>query len=203
MVNTCIFSGSFNPVHNGHLSLAMHIIGHCGFDELWFLVSPENPLKQGLYTVSAAERYNMLKIAVKGIDGVCASDYELHLPTPTYTCQTLRSLSADYPNRRFALLVGADNMAVFDKWKEHRFILDNYRVVVYPRPGVDIGALKARYPSMETIDGAPLFNVSGTMIRQRIAQGMSCRGLLDPKVESYIRRKGLYGCKPLKLDISR
>ncbi|MBQ9440720.1 MAG: nicotinate-nucleotide adenylyltransferase [Paludibacteraceae bacterium] len=191
-MTTCIFPGSFNPIHNGHINLAQYVLDNCEIDELWLMVSPENPLKTGLYTVSAQDRLAMLNIAVKERPSLRASDYELKLPTPTYTCNTLRSLKCDFPDRDFALLVGADNMVVFDRWREYQFIIDNFPILVYPRPGIDIEKLKIKYPTMRIVDGAPQFEVSSTQIRQRIVNGANCDTLLDREVLKYIKRKKLY-----------
>lgn len=191
-MNIGIFSGSFNPVHNGHVALAAHLARHAGLDQIWMLVSPLNPLKRGREQASAKARYEMLELALSDTPGLRASDYELSLPSPTYTCNTLKSLSADYPEHRFALIIGADNMEVFQNWRNWQFILDNYRIIVYPRPGSDIEHLKQIYRDKMEVVTAPEFDISSTMIRDKVMAGEDISGLVHPDVEQYIKSHGLY-----------
>ena len=171
-----LFGGSFNPVHVGHVALAQAALAQCGVDEVWLMVSPQNPLKQDRQLLDDTLRYELAVKALEGVEGVRASDYELHLPRPSYTWNTLQHLSADYPDHRFTLLIGGDNWAHFERWRHWQDILWHYDVAVYPREG-HIGTFEA-----------PLVNVSSTEIRQRVRQGLPITGLVPPAVEDLVRR---------------
>ena len=190
-MNVGIFSGSFNPVHNGHVALADYLLRHTDLDEIWMLVSPQNPLKNpGM--ADAHVRYEMLRLALKDYSGLVASDYELHLPVPTYTCNTLRNLAADFPQHRFALIMGADNMLVFDRWRDYKYILDNHRIIVYPRPGSDLRKVNRCFRGRMEIVRAPLHNISSTMVRNLVAEGGDIAKLVNTDVADYINIHGLY-----------
>ena len=129
-----IFGGSFNPIHCGHIALARQLRTAARLDEVWLMVSPQNPLKQGSTELIADHlRYEMACLALQGEEGIVASDYELHLPRPSYTWNTLQHLSRDYPSRTFLLIMGGDNWAYFERWRHWKDILRHYEVVVYPR----------------------------------------------------------------------
>ena len=176
-MRTGIFGGSFNPIHNGHIALAKAILEQCRLDEVWLMVSPQNPLKQQSDLLDDHLRYELARKALEGVDGVTACDYEFRLPRPSYTWNTLQHLSADFPDREFVLLMGGDNWAHFDRWRHWKDILRTYRVVVYPR-GRHIGTVNV-----------PLLPVSSTDIRERVRQGRSVQGLVPdcilPLVENY------------------
>jgi nicotinate-nucleotide adenylyltransferase len=171
-MKTGIFGGSFNPIHNGHIALAKAALEQCGLDEVWLMVSPQNPLKQETDLLADNLRYEMVQQALQGVDGIVASDYEFHLPKPSYTWNTLQHLSKDYPNRQFTLIIGGDNWAHFERWRRWKDILRHYNVAVYPRDQY-IG----------TFD-APLLDVSSTEIRQRIASGEGIQGMVPDSIIS-------------------
>ena len=171
-MKTGIFGGSFNPIHNGHIALAKAALEQCGLDEVWLMVSPQNPLKQETDLLADNLRYEMVQQALQGVDGIVASDYEFHLPKPSYTWNTLQHLSKDYPNRQFTLIIGGDNWAHFERWRRWKDILRHYNVAVYPRDQY-IG----------TFD-APLLDVSSTEIRQRIASGEGIQGMVPNSIIS-------------------
>ena len=171
MIRTGVFGGSFNPVHVGHVALAKAVLQQCRLDEVWLMVSPQNPLKQEADLLADHLRLQMAKLALEDVSGITASDYELHLPKPSYTWNTLQCLSRDFPDRQFVLLIGGDNWAHFERWRHWKDILRNYEVAVYPRDG---------HPG--TID-VPLLNVSSTEIRQRLHRGQSVRGLVPAAIE--------------------
>ena len=133
MKRTGIFGGSFNPIHNGHISLARQLREKAGLDEVWLMVSPQNPLKQSADLLDDNIRMEMVRLALEGVEGIVACDYEMHLPKPSYTWNTLQALSKDYLDREFVLLMGGDNWALFDRWYHAEDILANYQIVVYPR----------------------------------------------------------------------
>lgn len=175
-----IFGGSFNPIHVGHVALAKALREHCRLDEVWLMVSPQNPLKNQEDLLDDQLRYEMARLAVSDVEGVKACDYEFQLPKPSYTWHTLQRLSKDYPDCAFTLLIGGDNWARFERWYHWKDILRHYRVAVYPRS-----------PYNGTID-VPLINVSSTDVRQRIRAGLPVSGLVPETVERYILEHRLY-----------
>ena len=116
MIRTGIFGGSFNPIHNGHIILARQLKERAGLDEVWLMVSPHNPLKQHAGLLADEARMEMARKAVEGEAGIVASDYEMQLPRPSYTWNTLQALSREYPDREFVLMIGGDNWKLFDRW---------------------------------------------------------------------------------------
>ena len=190
MKRTGIFGGSFNPIHNGHISLAQQLREKAGLDEVWLMVSPQNPLKQAGDLLDDSLRMQMARLALEGVDGITASDYEMHLPRPSYTWNTLQALSNDYPDREFVLLMGGDNLALFHRWYHYEDILSNYRIVVYPRRNAIVEG--AADNSQFSILNSQLIDISSTEIRRRIRNGLSISGMVPPAVEEFIRREGLY-----------
>lgn len=165
-----IYGGSFNPVHFGHVGLAKWVIEHTDLDELWLLVTPNNPLKPTGILAPEEERLAAVREAVKDIPQIKASDFEFHLPRPSYTANTLRELQKAYPEDEFTLVIGEDNLAIFDQWKEYEFIASNFRVFVYPRKGsskIEDCRLKIEdFLSLVFLKDAPLFDISSTSIRR-------------------------------------
>ena len=170
MAKVGIYGGSFNPVHFGHVGLAKWVIAHTDLDELWLLVSPLNPLKaksEELRAKSEEERLAAVREAVKDIPHVKASDFEFGLPRPSYTANTLRELQKAYPEDEFTLVIGEDNLAIFDQWKEYEFIASNFRIFVYPRNLNNPNNPSIRnFPNMVYLKDAPLFDISSTAIRR-------------------------------------
>ena len=172
-----IFGGSFNPIHRGHIALARQILRKQRLDEVWLMVSPQNPLKQGNSDLWDDDlRLSLTRKALENEDGLVACDYEFHLPRPSYTWDTLQSLSKDYPEHEFSLIIGADNWSIFDRWYRADDILKNYRVIVYPREGYDIDP--TTLPSSVTLVNTKLYRVSSTEIRRRLREGKTVRRLL-------------------------
>ena len=171
-----IYGGSFNPVHFGHVGLAKWVIENTDLDELWLLVSPNNPLKPAGILAPEAERLVAVREAVKDIPHVKASDFEFGLPRPSYTANTLRELQKAYPEHEFTLVIGEDNLAIFDKWREWEYIASNFRIFVYPRHGssmIEDCRLKIEdFLSLIFLKEAPYFNISSTELRR---QGNYCR----------------------------
>ena len=163
-----IYGGSFNPVHFGHVGLAKWVIENTDLDELWLMVSPNNPLKPAGILAPEEERLAAVREAVKDIPGVKASDFEFALPRPSYTANTLRELQKAYPDYEFTLVIGEDNIAIFDQWREYEYILENYRIFVYPRRGTTLNSqfsfLNSR--NIRFLEGAPFFDISSTAIRR-------------------------------------
>lgn len=190
MISIGIFGGSFNPIHKGHVALAAAIRKAMGLDEVWMMVTPQNPWKSQDGLLDDDKRLQLAQVAVEGIEGLVASDYEFHLPRPSYTWDTLQALSVDFPDRRFTLVVGGDNWAKFNQWYEHDKILANYDIVVYPRKGSRIR--RDSLPANVKVLRTRLINVSSTEIRERIRQGEEIDSLVPAKVAEIIRRDGLY-----------
>ena len=186
-----IYGGSFNPIHNGHIALAKTLRQQAGLDEVWLMVSPQNPLKQGsTELIDDRLRYEMARIALHGEEGIRACNYELHLPKPSYTWHTLQHLRQDYPDYTFIILIGGDNWQHFHRWYHADDILRNYRIVVYPRRGSDIN--RQQLPANITIAETELLDVSSTEIRERIRQRKSINGLVPDSIAPLVRT--CYAC---------
>ena len=187
-----IYGGSFNPIHKGHTELARAIVEQGCVDELWMLVSPLNPLKQDETTDIAeyAHRLRMAELATEGIDGVRVSDFESHLPIPSYMVTTLGELDKAYPEHEFVLVIGADNWERFPRWYHADEILANYPILIYRRPGCTID--ETSLPPTVQVVTTPLYDISSTDIRTSARRGRLLRRWLDPKVANYIKRHKLY-----------
>ena len=169
MAKIGIYGGSFNPVHFGHVGLAKWVIEHTDLDEVWLLVSPNNPLKPAGILAPEEERLAAVREAIRDIPGLKASDFEFSLPRPSYTANTLRELQKTYPEHEFTLLIGEDNLAIFNQWREYEYIASNFRIFVYPRKGsstIEDCRLKIEdFRSLVFLKNAPLFDISSTQIR--------------------------------------
>ncbi len=182
-----IYSGSFNPVHLGHIALADYLVREGYVDRLWLIRSPLNPLKSVEGLMSNEARQKMLELAIDGHAGLQVCNIEDSLPIPNYTINTLQALKSQYPEHEFHLIVGADNWLIFQRWKDWEIILRDFHLIVYPRPGYPLPEVStALYPTVKVVE-APQYDLSSTEIRQRLAQGMSLSGWVDPKVEQYLR----------------
>ena len=187
-----IYGGSFNPIHRGHTQLAASIVRQGLVDELWLLVSPLNPLKQGNVSDIAdyEHRLAMARLAVEGIEGVRVSDFERHLPVPSYTVTTLAELRKAYPDHEFVLVIGADNWERFPRWYHAQEIVDTYNILVYRRPGYEIDE-SALPPSARVVETL-LYDISSTEIREGVQRGVDLEEWVDAKVLGYIEEHELY-----------
>lgn len=179
-IRTGFYGGSFNPIHNGHIAIARAMIARAGLDEVWLVVSPQNPLKPAGSLLSDDKRLLMVQAAVSGVPGLKASDCEFRLPRPSYTWNTLQSLSRDFPDRDFTMLVGADNWAVFRRWYRADDIIARYPICIYPRTGYPIDTASLP-PNVQLIDTG-LHDISSTQVREMIARGDDITGLLPDSV---------------------
>ncbi|MDR2147357.1 MAG: nicotinate-nucleotide adenylyltransferase [Tannerella sp.] len=177
---TGIFSGSFNPVHIGHLALANWICEYGGVDELWFLVTPHSPLKEENDLMDENLRFEMVKTAIADYPKFRASDFEFALPRPSYSITTLRALQQAYPDRDFALIIGADSWELFPLWKDNEDIINEFSVIIYPRNGYEIH-IPDSCRNVRKVE-APLFEVSSTFIRESLREGKDVRFFLPPAV---------------------
>ena len=190
-MNIGLFGGSFNPIHNGHVWLAKALLCETGLDEVWFMVSPQNPLKQNRQLLDDNQRFRLVQLALKDEPRLRPCDYEFHLPKPSYTWNTLQALKKDFPMHRFTLLIGGDNWQLFDKWYRYEDLLREYPIVVYPRQDANPDDMQTASPNV-TFVKVPLINISSTMIRERLRQGKNVRGLVPGPVASVIEQEHLY-----------
>lgn len=185
MTKTGIYGGSFNPIHNGHLAIARQMLTKAGLDEVWLMVSPQNPLKSADGLLDDDKRLLMARTALQGERHIAASDYEFRLPRPSYMWNTLQHLQHDFPDREFTLLIGADNWAVFHRWHRADDIIAHYPIAVYPRTGYPVSAAGLP-PTVRLIDTG-LYDVSSTQVRQMIARGESVEGLVPESIAAMAR----------------
>ena len=186
---TGIYGGSFNPIHLGHVCLAKTLADSSLVDEVWLLVSPRNPFKADARLLGDNERLRLARLAVAGVPGVEVCDREFSLPRPSYMYNTLRALSREHPDREFVLVIGADNWERFPDWYRSRDILARHRVVICPRPGHDLHDV----PEGVAVAGTPLYDISSTEIRRRIATDPAYDGEgLPTACWQAIRERGLY-----------
>ncbi len=190
MIKTGLFGGSFNPIHIGHIHLARQLLRAARLDEVWFLVSPQNPLKQDMRLAPEQQRLEMAQIALRRYKRLKVSDFEFHLPRPSYTWTTLQALSQQYPDREFTLLIGGDNWERFPQWYRHDDILAAYHIAVYPR--VDAPIDPATLPPNVLLVKAETVDVSSTQIRERLRNHQSVAGLVPASVERYLIREKMY-----------
>ncbi len=187
-----ILGGSFNPVHLGHLMLASYLSQWGYVDQVWLTLSPQNPLKSPDELIPDVKRLVMLNLAIKGAENIDVCDIELTMPLPSYTVNTLDLLAGRHPDKNFRLIVGSDNWAIFDRWREYGRILDTYGVIVYPRPGYPVTREEARRVEGMTLADAPTVNISSTFIRKAIAVGRDMTYFLPAGVCKYITDHKLY-----------
>ena len=171
-----IFSGSFNPIHVGHLALANYLCEYEGLDEVWFVVSPCNPFKQGNRLMPDELRLQLVQMAIADYPKFRASDVEFSLPRPSYTINTLNELKRQYPEYTFHLIMGSDNWPGFPRWYKSEEILAQHGLLIYPRPGYPIDA--STLPSGVRMVDSPVLEVSSTFIRESLSQGKDIRFFL-------------------------
>lgn len=182
-----IFSGSFNPIHVGHLALANYLCEYEGLDEVWFLVTPRNPLKQGQEMMDDDFRLHLVKLAVEGYSKFSTSDFEFHLPKPSYTVFTMEKLREAYPHYTFHLIIGSDNWQLFSRWYQWERILAENRLIIYPRAGYPVN--ETTLPEQVKLSSAPTFEISSTFIRRSLAEGKDVRYFLHPAVYEALMRQ--------------
>ena len=179
-IRTGIFSGSFNPIHIGHLALANYLCEYGYLDEVWFLVTPHNPLKDETGLWEDGFRLELTKSAVEGYPKFKVSDFEFHLPRPSYTVHTLTALREAYPSHKFTLIIGSDNWEIFPQWFQPETIIEQFPILIYPRLGYPIDGTSL--PTNVQLVDAPIFDISSTEIRKALDEGKDVRYFLHPNV---------------------
>lgn len=182
-----LFFGSFNPIHHGHLIIGQYMLDQAKLDEVWFVVSPQNPLKKGKDIMDPKHRLAMVKLAIKGNPKFKASDVEFDMPVPSYTAYTLNKLTDKFPKNEFVLIMGTDNLQHFESWKDHEQILMNHEILAYFRDGATGGEF-AKNQKVRVMKG-PMLNLSATFIRGLTRMGRSIRYLVPDEVEEYMVKK--------------
>jgi len=188
-----LFFGSFNPIHIGHLILANYILENSDMDELWFVVSPQNPFKDKKSLLTDHNRLDMVQLAVKNYPKMRASNVEFSLPKPSYTIDTLTYLKEKYPNYSFALIMGEDNLDSLPKWKNAEKLMSDYQIIVYPRT-FEGEKKDSEYLQHENISmvNAPIIELSATEIRNMIKEGKNVIPMLPPEVFEYLDGSSFY-----------
>jgi nicotinate-nucleotide adenylyltransferase len=186
-----LYFGSFNPIHHGHLIIANYVLQNSDINQIWFIVSPQNPLKPSGSLLNEYHRLYLVQCAIEGENNFRAMDIEFKLPKPSYTANTLIHLQEKYPSHLFSIILGSDSYSNIHRWKNPEFILKNYQIYVYKR---DRDEIKPN-PNGEahvTILDAPLLQISATYIRENIKNGKSIRYLVPENVREEIEKNGYY-----------
>lgn len=188
-----LFFGSFNPIHIGHMIIANTMVEHGDLDQVWFVVSPQNPLKKRATLLHEFDRYDMVRLAIADNHKLNVTDVEFHMPKPSYTVDTLAYLTDKHPNVTFSLIMGEDNLKSFHKWKNYEHILGNYGLLVYPRMGSSTKELPVLVEGADVrLIEAPLVDISATFIRDALKKNKSIRYLVNSDVENFIKAKKFY-----------
>ncbi len=189
-MKTGLYFGSFNPIHNGHLAIANYMREFTDLDEVWFVISPQNPFKSKQNMLPDYQRLELVELAIDDTPGFRASNIEFQLPKPSYTVDTLAYLYDKYPDKEFVLIMGSDNLVNFHKWKNFNEILRYHQIYVYPRPNTPDTPLMEN-PKIK-ITEAPLMEISSSFIRKAIKEKKDVRFFLPPKVWNYIKEMHFY-----------
>lgn len=185
-----LFFGSFNPIHVGHLIIAQSALNETDIDEVWFMVSPQNPFKKKSGLLGEVDRYRMVELAVEGNFKFRASNFEFYLNKPSYTIDTLVKLGEKYPNHEFGLIMGEDNLQHFHRWKNYEAILRYHPIWCYPRLNSD-GSSFDKYPQIHQFE-LPFLDISATRIRSMIQEGKSVQYLVPSGAYEYLEEQGFY-----------
>lgn len=188
-----LFFGSFNPIHIGHLIIANYIVEHTNLDEIWFVVSPQNPFKNKASLLDEYNRLEMVNLATEKYPKLKVTDIEFSLPRPSYTIDTLTYLHEKYPEDLFCLIMGEDILKSLPKWKNYQFLVEKHEIIVYPRLFED---RKDTYESLENknihLVEAPIIELSATTIRSMIKEKKNYRPMLPPEVFEYLDGSSFY-----------
>ncbi len=186
-----IFFGSFNPVHIGHLIIAEYMVENSDLNEVWFVLSPNNPFKNRTQLLNEKQRYYMLNLAIEEDARFRACDVEFKLPRPSYTHHTLATLSEQYPKNEFVVMMGEDNLRSLPRWKNYSYITENFKIYVYPREDkeeVELPEIKAHVVVVK----APKIDISSSLIRLQVKEKKRVNYMLPNQVAQYIDEMNLY-----------
>ena len=189
--NIGLLFGTFNPPHIGHTLIANYFYITNNFDEIWFMVSPQNPFKKDITLLDEKLRLEMVRLAIEDANYLKASDIEFSLPKPSYTINTLEKLKNDYPQYTFNIIMGSDNAISIEKWKDFQNIIDNYRIYVYPRTGYSTKNILI-HKNIKIDNTAPIIDISSTWIREQIKNGKDVQFFLRKLVYEFIKINGVY-----------
>lgn len=185
-----LYFGSFNPIHIGHMAIANYMVEYTDIDQLWFVVSPQNPLKKKESLLNDQYRLDMVELAIGNDSRFEICDIEFRMPQPSYTIDTLTYLDEKHPSYDFAILMGSDGLPTFHKWKNAEELIKKYKRYVYPRHTENEAQLKL-HENIELV-GAPQIEVSASFVRRAIQEGKDVRHFLPPKVFEFIEKYGFY-----------
>ena len=195
-MKVALFFGSFNPIHIGHLIIAQHIVENADVEELWFVVSPQNPFKEKQTLLEDLHRLALVRIAIENSPKMRASDIEFSMPKPSYTIDTLTYLKEKFPKNEFSLVMGEDNLRSLHKWKNYERILENHEVLVYPRAATtELKDIPEEFRTSERIkilENVSMLHISASQIRKLIKSGKSPRFLLSDEVLKYVQEMHFY-----------
>jgi nicotinate-nucleotide adenylyltransferase len=196
MIKTGLYFGSFNPIHIGHTAIAGFLTEYAGLDQVWFVVSPQNPLKKKKSLLDNHQRFYMTQLAIGDSQSLKASDIEFKLPVPSFTIDTLTYLKERFNNNEFSLVMGEDNLYTLDKWKNINELIKKCPIYVYPRPDAEKPSSPILNQILSKADihmvKAPLMDISGTFIRDGIKNGKDMSYFLSAQVWKYIREMHFY-----------
>ncbi|MFO8234792.1 MAG: nicotinate (nicotinamide) nucleotide adenylyltransferase [Bacteroidales bacterium] len=185
-----LFFGSFNPVHIGHLAIANYFSEFSDLQQIWLIISPQNPFKDEDKLISEHDRYQMVKLALKSNDRIIPSKVEFDLPKPSYTVSTFNYLSEKYPRKEFVMIMGSDNLRNLHRWKDYEDLINQYELFVYPRIDTSPEEFRKKYPMK--FFNAPRIEISSSFIRESIKKGKNVRYFLPYNVYDYIQKRHLY-----------
>jgi nicotinate-nucleotide adenylyltransferase len=184
-----LYFGSFNPIHIGHLIIATYVINNTDFKKIWFVVSPQNPLKPSKSLLNEYQRLHLVRLAIEDDYNLMACDVEFKLSKPSYTIDTIIHLKEKYPQHQFAIIMGSDSFQNIHKWKNYQKLIDDNKVIILKRPGFEINKI---YPSLIILNNTPLLEISSTTVRNMIKEGKSIRYLVPEKVRIEIESCGYF-----------
>jgi nicotinate-nucleotide adenylyltransferase len=188
-MNIGLYFGSFNPIHVGHLIIADHVLGVSDVKQIWFVVSPHNPLKESSSLLNENHRMHLVQLAIDEQPKFKASNIEFKLPRPSYTIDTMTYLTEKYPQHQFSIIMGGDSIQNITKWKNYQTLLEQYKIIVYNRSGYNAAVIS--HPNISIVD-APLLDISSTHIRNKIKNKTSIRFLVPTEVREYIASNNYY-----------
>lgn len=186
-----LYFGSFNPVHVGHLIIANHVVKHHALDEVWLVVTPQNPLKNKASLLPDYQRLQLIKLAIGDNTKLKASDVEFKLPQPNYTITTLAHLTQKFPAIHFSIILGQDNLQSFNKWFQYEHILANYQLIIYPRPNIAPSPFDT-HPNVHWVTNAPHMEISATDIRTALKAKQNVAYLVPQAALNYINEMHFY-----------